>query len=51
MRGGKKREHFIINATRALLSSDFSSDTARGHLKVKSVNKLNKGWGDMKNVG
>ena len=35
----KNRAYFIINATRALSSGDFSSDTARGRLKVKSVNE------------
>ena len=42
MKGGKNREYFIINATRVLSSSDFSSDTAGGCLKVKGVNKLSK---------
>ena len=40
--GKEKKEYFIINATIAFSSSDFSSDTARGCLKVKGVNKLNK---------
>ena len=38
----KNREYFIINATQALSSGDFSSDTARERLKVKSINKMSK---------
>ena len=44
------REYFIINATRALSSDHFLSDTGGGRLKVKGLNKLSKN-GDMKNVG
>ena len=47
----KNREYFIMNATSAFSSGDFSSDTTGGRLKVKGVNKLSKKGGDMKNVG
>ena len=36
---------FIINAIRPLSSGDFSSDTAGGRLKVKSVNDNEAGYG------
>ena len=40
----RKKEYFIINATRGLSSGDFSRDTTEGRLIVKGVNKLNKSW-------
>ena len=38
----KNKEYFIMNATSALSSGDYSSDAAGGRLKVKSVSKMSK---------
>ena len=40
VRGRKKMEYFIINASRVFSSGDFSSDTAGWRLKGKGVKKL-----------
>ena len=42
----KNKEYFIINATRALLSGDFSSDTVRGVNKMSKKRWYEKCWQD-----